>query len=166
MNVSFIEYVLKKCRKLFLEKFSYYGLSWIYMKNYSIIDQIFMKIIRIKNITFNKLENDSFKNNKIKNTYIDIVNYLIIALIKLYVKYNKVKISNLEYIINLYDNIIYKIKIKFYINKSKFVNYSTDNILNNILFLKKTFKKLSYYQLKKNYLDLLIKIIVFLKVKR
>ncbi|ACY40135.1 hypothetical protein BLBBGE_103 [Blattabacterium sp. (Blattella germanica) str. Bge] len=81
MNHSSIDFIIQKCRKLFLDKLKDYDLSWKFLKNSSIRDQIFIKVVRIKNIQSKGYQ--EIKEEKITDTYIDIINYIIIILIKL-----------------------------------------------------------------------------------
>ncbi|WP_185877309.1 nucleotide modification associated domain-containing protein [Blattabacterium cuenoti] len=150
-------FIIKKCENIFLEKLKYYGLSWIILKNYSIIDQILIKIIRIKNINIKK--SFSVKEEKIIDTYIDVINYLIIALIKIELKCEK-KISNNNAII-LYKKKIKTIKKLVKIIENK--NCSIDIILNKLLYLRKNLFNISYQQLNDNYLIILVDVIFYYK---
>ncbi|WP_341662405.1 DUF1599 domain-containing protein [Blattabacterium cuenoti] len=155
--------IIHKCRKLFLEKLKDYGVSWKFFHNYSIIDQILMKIVRIKNIQSKGYQ--KIKEEKITDTYIDIVNYLIIILIKFEIcstsHFHK-KISNNDVIL-IYNQ---KLKeVKNYINcmDKSFIQFSIHNVLKHILFLKKKKEKISFKELKKLCFKILVEIIFLLK---
>ncbi|WP_185857886.1 nucleotide modification associated domain-containing protein [Blattabacterium cuenoti] len=132
-----IDFIIQKCRKLFLEKLKDYGLSWKFFHNNSIIDQILIKIIRIKNIESKGYQ--KVKNEIIIDTYIDIINYLLILLIKLDIFFisNFHKISNND-VISIYNK--KWDQIKNYTNfccMNKILNkFSINHFLDKILFLK------------------------------
>ncbi|WP_341652232.1 DUF1599 domain-containing protein [Blattabacterium cuenoti] len=155
--------IIHKCRKLFLEKLKDYGVSWKFFHNYSIIDQILMKIVRIKNIQSKGYQ--KIKEEKITDTYIDIVNYLIIILIKFEIsstlRFHK-EISNNDVI--LIYNKKFK-KIKNYIDgmDKTFIQFSINNVLKNILFLKKKKEQILFKELEKFCFKILIEIIFLLK---
>ena len=76
-----VEYqkILDECRALFLKKASDYGTAWRILRLPSITDQIFIKANRIRSIQekgVNKVGED------IRNEFIGIINYCIIALIQ------------------------------------------------------------------------------------
>ncbi len=153
MNYYCIEFFIKKCKKIFLYKLKDYGLSWKFLKSSSIIDQIFIKIIRVKNISFKGFY--FVKKEGILDTYIDITNYLLIALIKLELDVTHMnKISNYDIIYIYEKNIKKALNI---INKMNYCNNSNINIfLKKILYLKKSLNKLSNNQIKKIYFKVLI----------
>ncbi|WP_185873246.1 nucleotide modification associated domain-containing protein [Blattabacterium cuenoti] len=160
MNYNYIYFFIKRCKKIFFYKLESYGLSWKILKNHSIIDQIFIKIIRIRNISLKGFYH--VKGENILDTYIDIINYLLIALIKLdvfYIKNNK--ISNYD-VINFYEkNIRNTLNI---INNMNFCINSDINILiKKILDLKENLDRLSNKKLKKIYFEILIYTIFLIK---
>ncbi|WP_185855455.1 nucleotide modification associated domain-containing protein [Blattabacterium cuenoti] len=144
-----MDLIFEKCKKLFLEKLEDYDLSWIFLKENSIIDQIFIKIFRIKNIKIKKSQ--SVIEEEIIDTYIDIINYIIILLIKLYVKKKQMeKVINHNNIINLYNKKVEVIKncMKNNLYKKKFS--SIEDLFKEISYLK-NHKEIffSYEKLKK-----------------
>ncbi|WP_185864960.1 DUF1599 domain-containing protein [Blattabacterium cuenoti] len=155
MHFLSIEIFLKKCKKIFLEKLKNYGSSWIALNKYSMIDQILIKIIRIKNISSKGYY--SVKEESIIDTYIDIINYLIIALIKIDLK-NEQNISNNDKIIDLYNK-----KIKKIFNSKKnivfYKKFNIENIIKEIFYMKKKINNFNNNQLKNNYFKILIKIL-------
>ncbi|WP_185860645.1 DUF1599 domain-containing protein [Blattabacterium cuenoti] len=162
MNFYSIDFIVQKCKNLFLEKLKDYGLSWKFFHNYSIIDQILIKVIRIKNIQSKGYQ--KIKEEKIIDTYIDIVNYLIIILIKLDIFFtsNFHKISH-DNVIFIYNNKLKKIK-NYIDGMDKILNkFSVNNVLENILFLKKNEEKINFKELEKFCFKILVEIIFLLK---
>lgn len=69
----------EKCKTLFLNKVADYGTSWRYLRPISIVDQIYIKAWRIRQIQEKKVQKVS---DSISSEFIGIVNYGIIALIQ------------------------------------------------------------------------------------
>ncbi|WP_185870437.1 DUF1599 domain-containing protein [Blattabacterium cuenoti] len=163
MNHIVVGFIIKKCKKLFQEKLKDYDLSWKIIKISSMIDQIFIKIVRIQNLQ--KKGNQKVKEENIVDTYLDVINYIIITLIKLnFTSFlEKRNISHYE-IFNIYTKELNKIK-NF---NEKEVNdndeVSIDTIIENILSCKKK-KNFFSQNLEKFYLKML-KMITFLLVKK
>ncbi|WP_185867076.1 nucleotide modification associated domain-containing protein [Blattabacterium cuenoti] len=164
MNLIHIDFIIQKCRKLFSEKLIDYGLSWKFLHNYSIIDQILIKIIRIKNIQLKG--NQKIKEEKIIDTYIDIINYLIIILIKLdiYFTSNFNKISHHDVIL-IYNQKFISIKNYIDCTNITFNKFSINDLLKNISYIKKNKKKILFKEkeLEKFCFQILIESIFLLK---
>ncbi|WP_185851505.1 DUF1599 domain-containing protein [Blattabacterium cuenoti] len=162
MNHIFIDFIIEKCKKLFKEKLKDYDLSWKFLKISSMIDQIFIKILRIQNIQ--KKGNTKVKEENIIDTYLDVINYIIITLIKLNFSSSlKRKISHSK-ILNIYNKQLNPIKNW---NDKEEINdgLSIDTIVENILSCKKKKNFLSKSKdLEKFYLKML-KMIIFLLSK-
>ncbi|WP_185862074.1 nucleotide modification associated domain-containing protein [Blattabacterium cuenoti] len=160
MNHTSIDFFIQKCRKLFLIKLKDYDISWKFLKISSIIDQILIKVVRIKNIQFKGFQ--KVKEEKITDTYIDIINYIIIILIKLDVFFVlNFNIISHDDVIFIYNKKLDKIK-NLNINenfKYKSINY----IFEKILYLKKNEKKISLKKLEKFCFKMLTKTIFLLK---
>lgn len=82
MNKTSAQYdaVIKDCKDIFIKKMQDYGTAWRILRLRSITDQIFIKAQRIRSIEekgMMRVEED------IRNEYIGIVNYSVIALIQL-----------------------------------------------------------------------------------
>jgi hypothetical protein len=71
--------VLTSCKSLFLRKASDYGTSWRVLRPISIVDQIYIKAWRIRQIQENGTQRIA---DSINSEFIGIVNYGIIALIQ------------------------------------------------------------------------------------
>ncbi|WP_185876759.1 nucleotide modification associated domain-containing protein [Blattabacterium cuenoti] len=161
MNHLSIDFFIKKCGKLFYDKLKDYDLSWKFLKNSSIIDQILIKVVRIKNIQLKGYQ--EIKEEKITDTYMDIINYIIIILIK----------KDIFFILNFdkisYDDVVFLYKKKFKSIKNCINdNYekkilSINNVLKNVLYLKENEKKFSFKELEKFYLKILVETLFLLK---
>lgn len=94
--------VIKECKEIFKKKLIDYGLSWKILRESSIIDQIFMKCKRVRNIQNREKDNNLNKKDLIEDL-LSIINYSIIAIIQLD---NNSAMSKLKYneIIKLYDS--------------------------------------------------------------
>ncbi|WP_185853266.1 DUF1599 domain-containing protein [Blattabacterium cuenoti] len=161
MNHPSIDFIIQKCRKLFLDKLIDYDLSWRFLKNSSIIDQILIKVVRIKNIQSKGYQ--EIKEEKITDTYMDIINYIIIILIKsdIFFILNFNKISHRD-VIFLYNQKFERIKNCLYKN-FKHKIFSINNILENIFYLKKNEGKVAFKKLEKFYFKMLIETIFLFK---
>ncbi|WP_185869541.1 nucleotide modification associated domain-containing protein [Blattabacterium cuenoti] len=162
-----VDFFIEKCRNLFLEKLIDYDLSWLYLKKYSIIDQIFIKTIRIKNINFKGEQ--SIKEEKITDTYIDIINYLIILLIKLDTFFISLKNSNNkishDQIISFYNKKFDNLKnyMNNYFKYKICFDHFDDDLVDKFLYLKKNSKKILSKKLEEFYYQIIIEILFFLK---
>ncbi len=83
MEQTIQEYVLAmaKCKDIFIKKMKDYGCAWRILRLSSLTDQIFIKAQRIRSIEMN--DGHQKVGEDIRNEFIGIVNYSIIALIQL-----------------------------------------------------------------------------------
>ena len=72
---------LVKCKDIFIKKMKDYGCAWRILRLSSLTDQIFIKAQRIRSIELN--DGHQKVGEDIRNEFIGIVNYSIIALIQL-----------------------------------------------------------------------------------
>lgn len=72
--------VLNHCRELYLNKVKDYGTSWRVLRTVSIVDQIYIKAWRIRQIQEKGIQKIG---DSIESEFIGIVNYGIIAIIQL-----------------------------------------------------------------------------------
>jgi hypothetical protein len=72
--------VVSRCKELFVKKAQDYGTSWRVLRAISIVDQIYIKAWRIRQIQETGLQKI---DDPIENEFIGIVNYGIIALIQI-----------------------------------------------------------------------------------
>ncbi len=75
--------VLRECRAIFLKKTKDYGTAWRVLRPISIIDQIYIKAQRIRNIQETGRQKVGRIGDDIRSEFIGIVNYSIIGLIQL-----------------------------------------------------------------------------------
>jgi hypothetical protein len=71
---------IEKCRDIFLKKTKDYGTSWRVLRTISIVDQIFIKALRIRTIQEKKTQ---LIGDSISSEFIGIVNYGVIGLVQL-----------------------------------------------------------------------------------
>ncbi len=75
--------VLKQCEDIFLKKTRDYGTAWRVLRNISIIDQVYIKAQRIRNIQEIGAQKVGKQGDDIRSEFIGIINYSIIGLIQL-----------------------------------------------------------------------------------
>ena len=73
--------VMAKCKDIFIKKMKDYGCAWRILRLSSLTDQIFIKAQRIRSIEMN--DGHQKVGEDIRNEFIGIINYSIIALIQL-----------------------------------------------------------------------------------
>ncbi len=98
-NKQYLE-ISQKCRKIFENKNKDYGTSWRVFRITSLIDQIYIKADRIRNI---EIEKNQKIEDDVNTEYISIINYCIITLIQDELQQNKVENFDFEKILELYD---------------------------------------------------------------
>ena len=86
------EKIVSQCKDLYIKKAADYGTSWRVLRPVSIVDQIYIKAWRIRQIQ----ENDTqLIDDPIENEFVGIVNYGIIALIQYFLpKDAPIELSN------------------------------------------------------------------------
>ncbi|AER40796.1 MAG: DUF1599 domain-containing protein [Flavobacteriales bacterium] len=140
MNHISIDFIIKRCKKIFEEKLKDYDFSWRVVKICSMIDQIFIKVFRIHNIQ--KRGSQKVEEEKIIDTYMDVINYIVITLIKLNIN-NEENISHPK-VINLYNQQFNKINSNKKIVKRE--KLTINKILEYILYLKQKKEEISLEQ--------------------
>ncbi len=81
---------VEKCKDIFLKKTKDYGTSWRVLRTISVVDQIFIKALRIRTIQEKKTQ---LIGDSITSEFLGIVNYGVIGLIQL--ELNKPSIDDL-----------------------------------------------------------------------
>ena len=83
MKKTLVEFdsIVEDARNIFKKKLNEYGCSWRIFRMGSLTDQIFIKIIRVRNIQEKK--NQKIKDETILESFMAILNYAIIGLIQL-----------------------------------------------------------------------------------
>ncbi|AYD49213.1 DUF1599 domain-containing protein [Arachidicoccus soli] len=92
--------VINLCKDIFLKKAKDYGTSWRVLRTISIIDQIYIKALRIRNLQEIKTQKVA---DDIPSEFKGILNYAVIGLIQLNLKNTAVEDLQLEEIAALYD---------------------------------------------------------------
>lgn len=72
--------IMGKCRELFLQKNSDYGSSWRVLRPPSLTDQLYIKAMRIRTI---EESGQNLVGDDIREDYIGLINYSIMALVQL-----------------------------------------------------------------------------------
>jgi hypothetical protein len=78
--------VIRECEDIFSKKTRDYGTSWRVLRPISIVDQIFIKAQRIRNIQEKGAQKVENIGDDIRSEFIGIINYSIIGLIQLELK--------------------------------------------------------------------------------
>ncbi len=109
MNNTNAQYdaVIQSCKEIFLQKTNDYGTAWRVLRPVSVMDQVFIKALRIKNIQENKTQ-------KIEDTvsaeFKGIINYGIIGIIQLKLEEPSVEDAAPELASEWYDNAVAETK--------------------------------------------------------
>lgn len=74
--------VIKQCEDIFLKKTRDYGTAWRVLRSISIVDQIFIKAQRIRNIQETGQQKVENIGDDIRSEFVGIINYSIIGLIQ------------------------------------------------------------------------------------
>lgn len=82
MSVTNQQYdaVIQQCKKIFIQKAADYGTAWRILRIISVVDQIFIKALRIRTIQDKKMQ---LVSDDIASEFKAIVNYAVIGLIQL-----------------------------------------------------------------------------------
>jgi hypothetical protein len=94
---------IESCKNIFLKKVSDYGTAWRVLRTISVVDQIFIKGLRIRNIqslTQRKVEDD------VTSEFMGIINYGVIGLIQLRLNNPTVEELKIDKTSALYDDTI------------------------------------------------------------
>src|SRR6478609_6902273 len=98
---------IEQCKNIFLKKTIDYGTAWRVLRTISVVDQIFIKALRIRNIqslTERKVEDD------VQSEFIGIINYGVIGLIQLHLNNAAVEELEVKKASALYDESILETK--------------------------------------------------------
>jgi hypothetical protein len=94
---------IESCKNIFLKKTSDYGTAWRVLRTISVVDQVFIKALRIRNIqnlTERKVEDD------VTSEFMGIINYGVIGLIQLQLNNPTVEELKIDKASALYDDAI------------------------------------------------------------
>lgn len=75
--------IIRQCEEIFIKKTKDYGTSWRVLRSISIIDQIYIKAQRIRNIQEMGLQKVENVGDDIRSEFVGIINYSIIGLIQM-----------------------------------------------------------------------------------
>ena len=98
---------IERCKEIFLKKTIDYGTAWRVLRTISVVDQIFIKALRIRNIqslTERKVDDD------VVSEFIGIINYGVIGLIQLKLENPVVEELSVKKAGDLYDESIAETK--------------------------------------------------------
>jgi len=95
--------VVKECENIFLKKTRDYGTSWRVLREISIVDQVYIKAQRIRNIQETGEQKVGNIGDDIRSEFIGIINYSIIGLIQLELTENDPEELNVQETGTLYD---------------------------------------------------------------
>jgi hypothetical protein len=95
--------VVRECRQIFLKKTADYGTSWRVYRPISVVDQIFIKASRIRNIQETKQQRIE---DGIRSEFMGILNYAVIGLMQLELGNEDVEQLPVERVTALYDETI------------------------------------------------------------
>ena len=92
MSITTYQYdtIITKCKDIFFKKVQDYGTAWRVLRPISVVDQIFIKALRIRTIQDNKMQ---LVADDIAGEFKGIINYAVIGLIQL--ELNKPQIDEL-----------------------------------------------------------------------
>ena len=94
--------VVKECEEIFLKKTRDYGTAWRVLRAISIVDQVYIKAQRIRNIQETGEQKVENIGDDIRSEFIGIINYSIIGLIQLELTENDPEELNVEEVETFY----------------------------------------------------------------
>lgn len=102
MNQTINQYndAIMSCKSIFIKKNKDYGTAWRVLRTISVVDQIFIKALRIKTIQDKKTQ---LVDDDIFGEFKGIVNYGVIGLIQLELNNAKVEELEIEVVENMYS---------------------------------------------------------------
>jgi hypothetical protein len=98
---------VEKCRDIFLKKTKDYGTSWRVLRMISVVDQIFIKALRIRTIQEKKTQ---LVGDNISSEFTGIVNYGVIGLVQLELDKPEVEDLPVDKVSELYDKHIKQVR--------------------------------------------------------
>lgn len=101
-NVQYDE-VIGSCEEIFLNKTLDYGTAWRVLRPISVVDQIFIKALRIRTIQDKKLQ---LVGDNIADEFKGIINYAVIGMIQLQLNEAKIEELPVEQVKEWYGNYI------------------------------------------------------------
>lgn len=80
--------VIESCKEIFIKKATDYGTAWRVLRIISVVDQIFIKALRIRTIQEKKQQ---LVEDNITDEFKGIINYSVIGLIQLHLNHAKIE---------------------------------------------------------------------------
>jgi len=102
MDITSEQYdaVIEQCKKIFIQKAADYGTAWRVLRIISVVDQLFIKALRIRTIQDKKVQ---LVADDIASEFKGIVNYAVIGLIQLEINQPKVEELPLNQVSEWYE---------------------------------------------------------------
>jgi hypothetical protein len=102
MDITSQQYdaVIEQCKKIFIQKAADYGTPWRVLRIISVVDQLFIKYLRIRTIQDKKVQ---LVADDIASEFKGIVNYAVIGLIQLEINQPKVEELPLNQVSEWYE---------------------------------------------------------------
>ncbi|PZX65597.1 DUF1599 domain-containing protein [Hydrotalea sandarakina] len=102
MDITSQQYdaVIEQCKKIFIQKAADYGTAWRVLRIISVVDQLFIKALRIRTIQDKKVQ---LVADDIASEFKGIVNYAVIGLIQLEINQPKVEELPLNQVSEWYE---------------------------------------------------------------
>ncbi|MGC8750212.1 DUF1599 domain-containing protein [Hydrotalea sp.] len=102
MDITSQQYdaIIEQCKKIFIQKAADYGTAWRVLRIISVVDQLFIKALRIRTIQDKKVQ---LVADDITSEFKGIVNYAVIGLIQLEINQPKVEELPLNQVAEWYE---------------------------------------------------------------
>lgn len=94
---------VKTCKDIFIKKTKDYGTAWRVLRTISVVDQIFIKALRIRTIQDKQMQKIG---DDISSEFKGIINYAVIGLIQLQLNDPKVEELSVDWVSDEYDRYI------------------------------------------------------------
>jgi hypothetical protein len=101
-NIQYDE-AIKTCKDIFIKKTKDYGTAWRVLRTISVVDQIFIKALRIRTIQDKQVQK---VGDDITSEFKGIINYAVIGLIQLQLNDPKVEELFVDWVSNEYDKYV------------------------------------------------------------
>lgn len=98
------DFIIKECEDIFLKKTRDYGTAWRVLRQISVVDQIYIKAQRIRNIQETGEQKVGNIGDDIRSEFVGIINYSIIGLIQLELTENDPEELSVNEVERLYHN--------------------------------------------------------------
>lgn len=92
--------IIENCKDIFIKKATDYGTAWRVLRPISVVDQIFIKALRIRTIQDKKQQ---LVEDNIADEFKGIINYAVIGLIQLQLNDSKIEDLPVNEVLDLYN---------------------------------------------------------------